>query len=148
MKISDFLAPTAVVIDVAITDKQKLLLELARKAAALIDIVPDHVFDELQKREELGSTGIGGGVALPHARFHQITRPLGLLARLRKPIPFDAVDERPVDLVFLLLLPETSTGEQLGALALVARKLRKPEITDALRRAADSGEVYRALTTE
>jgi len=145
MNISDFLASTEVTIDVAVADKQKLLLALARKAASVVDIVPDHLLGELRKREELGSTGVGGGVALPHARFHQVSRPIGMLLRLRKPIEFDAVDGEPVDIVFLLLLPESPGGEQLGALAAIARVLRKPEVTAALRKAHDSTEMYRAL---
>ena len=146
MNISDFLAPSDVMIDVAAADKQKLLQALARKAGLVVDVPPDRLLAELRKREELGSTGVGGGVALPHARFHQVGKPIGMLLRLRKPIEFDAVDGEPVDIVFLLLLPENPEGEQLAALAAIARMLRKPEITRALRKARDSAEIYRALT--
>lgn len=135
-------------IDVVAADKQKLLQALARKAGAIIDVLPEHVLAELQKREELGSTGVGGGVALPHARFHQVGKPIGVLLRLRKPIDFDAVDGEPVDIVFLLLLPENRDTEQLGALASIARRLRNPEIATALREARDSREMYRALAVE
>ena len=121
MNISDFLAPSDVMIDIAAADKQKLLQALARKAGSMIDVTPDRLLAELRKREELGSTGVGGGVALPHARFHQVGKPIGMLLRLRKPIKFDAVDGEPVDIVFLLLLPENPEGEQLGALAAIAR---------------------------
>lgn len=145
MNISDFLAPSDVMIDVAAADKQKLLQALARKAGSLVDVLPDRLLAELRKREELGSTGVGGGVALPHARFHQVGKPIGMLLRLRKPIKFDAVDGEPVDIVFLLLLPENPEGEQLGALAAIARMLRKPEITAALRKARDCSEMYRTL---
>jgi PTS system nitrogen regulatory IIA component len=145
MNISNFLASSDVMIDVAAGDKQKLLQALARKAGAMVDVRPDHVMAELCKREELGSTGVGGGVALPHARFHQVSKPIGMLLRLRKPIQFDAVDGRPVDIVFLLLLPEAPVGEQLGALAAIARLLRRPEVTEALRKAQDSTEMYRVL---
>ena len=148
MKILDFLSPIDVMTNVAASDKQQLLQELARKAGLIVDVLPNRVFAELQKREELGSTGMGGGVAIPHARFQQINKPFGMLVRLRKPIDFDAVDGKPVDTVFLLLLPEAADGEQLGALALIARKLRNPAITAALRRARDSAEMYRALATD
>jgi nitrogen PTS system EIIA component len=148
MNISDFLSPTDVMIDVVAADKQKLLLELARKAGSIVDVLPERLFSELFKREELGSTGVGGGVAIPHARFQQIGKPFGMFVRLRKPIDFNAVDEKPVDIVFLLLLPEGSDGEQLGALAAVARKLRNPEIMAALRGARDSAEMYRTLAAE
>jgi nitrogen PTS system EIIA component len=148
MKISDFLSPSNVMIDVAAADKQKLLQALARKAGSIVDVLPEQLLAELQKREELGSTGVGGGVALPHARFHQVGKPTGMLLRLRKPILFDAVDGEPVDIVFLLLLPEAGDTEQLDALASIARRLRKQEIATALREAHDSHEMYRALAVE
>jgi PTS system nitrogen regulatory IIA component len=149
MKISDFLAPADVKIDVASTDKKKLLAELAREAAAKIGIGADCIAAELLKREELGSTGVGGGVAIPHARFQQAKCPCGLLVRLKKPIDYDAVDGKPVDIVSLLLLPEGSGGEQqLGALASIARKLRNPAVTAALRRARDSMDMHRILTSD
>ena len=149
MKISDFLAAADVKADVASTDKKKLLAELAREAAAKIGIGADRIAAELLKREDLGSTGVGGGVAIPHARFQQAKTPFGLLARLKKPIDYDAVDGKPVDIVSLLLLPEGSGGEQqLGALASIARKLRTPAVTSALRRARDSMDMYRILTSD
>lgn len=149
MKIPDFLSANNVMIDVAAGDKKKLLAELARKAGAAVDVLPDRLLAELVKREELGSTGMGGGVALPHARFHQVTKPFGMLARLRKPVEFNAVDGEPVDIVFLLLLPETAAaGDQLGALASIARRLRNPKVAAALRDARDSATIYRTLTTD
>jgi nitrogen PTS system EIIA component len=149
MKISDFLSENDVIIDMAAADKKKLLSELSRKAGALVDVLPDRVLAELDKRERLGSTGMGDGVAIPHARFHQLTKPFGMLVRLRKPLDFDAVDGEPVDLVFLLLLPESAAaGDQLGALASIARKLRNAKIAAALRDARDSAQMYRALTAD
>jgi PTS system nitrogen regulatory IIA component len=149
MKIADFLAPADVKIDVAATDKKKLLADLAHQAAAKIGIGADRIAAELLKREDLGSTGVGGGVAMPHARFQQAKTPFGLLARLKKPIEYDAVDGKPVDIVALLLLPEGSGGEkELGALASIARKLRTPAVTAALRRARDSMDMYRILTSD
>ena len=136
-------------IDVASTDKKKLLAELAREAAEKTGIGADRIAAELLKREELGSTGVGGGVAIPHARFAQAKAPFGLLTRLKKPIDYDAVDGKPVDIVSLLLLPEGSGGEQqLGALASIARKLRTPAVTAALRGARDSMDMYRTLTSD
>jgi nitrogen PTS system EIIA component len=149
MKISDFLAAADVKADIAAADKKKFLSELARTAAAKLDISGDRIAAELLKREELGSTGVGGGVAIPHARFAEAKAPFGLLVRLKKPIDYDAVDGKPVDIVVLLLLPEGAGGEQqLGALATIARKLRNPEIAAALRRARDSAEMYRILTAD
>lgn len=145
MQIADFLSPDDVMMDVSIADKPALLRALARKAAAVAGIVPEQVLAGLQRREELGSTGIGGGVALPHARFGEIGRPLGVLARLRKPVDFEAVDGAPVDLVFVLLLPAAAASDQLGALASVARKLRNGGVAAALRKAGDTPQMYRAL---
>jgi nitrogen PTS system EIIA component len=148
MNIADFLSPDDVTIDVAPTDKQKLLSALARKAGEIVSVRPERILAELEKREELGSTGVGGGIALPHARFDQIGKPVGIFFRLRKPIAFDAVDGQPVDIVFLLLLPQMPDSRTLGALASIARKLRKPEIATALRGGRNGAEIYRALTVE
>ena len=149
MRISDFLSADNVAIDAAAADKKKLLSELARRAGAIVDVLPERLLAELTKREELGSTGMGGGVAIPHARFHQVTKPFGMLFRLRKPLDFDAVDGEPVDIVFLLLLPEAAAAsDQLGALALVARNLRNAKAADALRKAQNSAEMYRILTAD
>ena len=148
MKVSDFLSSADVTIDAAFADKQKLLEELSRRAAAIVDLEPDLILAELQKREELGSTGMGGGVAIPHARFHHLHKPFGMLFRLKKPIEFDAVDGKRVDTVALLLLPDVREGERLGALACFARKLRDPVVMTALRRALDGAEIYRSLTAD
>ena len=99
MKVSDFLSAADVTIHAALADKTKLLDELARRAAAAVDLDPVLVLAELEKREELGSTGMGGGVAIPHARFHQLRAPFGMLVRLKKPIAFEAVDGKPVDTI-------------------------------------------------
>jgi PTS system nitrogen regulatory IIA component len=98
------------------------------------------------KREELGSTGVGNGVALPHARLQRLTKPFGAVASLKRPIDFDAIDHTPVDIVFLLLLPGDAGGEQLNALAAAARKLREPERRELLRAAQSSDALYRAMT--
>ena len=143
MNITDLLSPNDVAIDIAVSNKQKLLLELASKAGAGLRLAPEHILAELSKREELGSTGLGD--AIPHARFSEIKKTFGMFFHLRKPIDFDALDGKPIDLVFLLLLPEGSKGEQLSALACVARKLRSPAVTAALRKAANATEISRVL---
>jgi PTS system nitrogen regulatory IIA component len=148
MNIQDFLSPNNVTIDLVLGNKQKLLLELANKAGSHLRLPPDNIFTELSKREELGSTGLGDGVAIPHARFNQIDKPFGMLLRLRQPIEFDALDGKPIDIVFLLLLPESAKGEQLSALACVARKLRNPAVTAGLRKASDAAEVFHVLTSK
>ena len=148
MNIRDFLSSNDVAINIAVPNKEKLLLELANKAGARLRLPPDHILAELAKREELGSTGVGDGVAIPHARFSGIDKPFGMLFRLRQPIEFDALDGKPIDLVFLLLLPESAKGEQLSALACVARKLRSPAGTAALRKARDAKETFQLLASE
>jgi PTS system nitrogen regulatory IIA component len=100
---------------------------------------------ELLKRENLGSTGTGGGVAVPHARLPDLKQPFGTLVRLKHAIDFDAIDGNPVDIVFLLLLPAEPPGDALNALASVARRLRDPESLRRLRGAADDAELYRAI---
>jgi len=96
----------------------------------------------LLKREELGSTGTGGGIAIPHARIPGLDRPFGILVRLKQSIDFDAIDDQPVDLLFMLLLPVVSNKEQLNALASVARMLRNTESVRSLRRARDSADLF------
>jgi PTS system nitrogen regulatory IIA component len=145
MKISDLLSPADVVIDVRTLDKRLLLRELAGKAAPRLKLHIDQVAPLLLKREDLGSTGIGRGVAIPHARLTELDRPFGLLAKLKQPIEFDAIDGQAVDLVFVLLLPAAAENGQLGALALVARTLRPSEVLVRLRRAKTVSEIYSAV---
>jgi len=145
MKISDFLAPADVLIDVRASQKQLLLQELSRKAAASLDLPANDVASGLLKREDLGSTGMGNGVAIPHARLPMVKRPYGILARLKPPLDFEAIDAQPVDLVFMLLLPPPPEADQLVALALVARKLKAPDVLIQLRRAKSTSEFYDAI---
>lgn len=138
MTLDDLLAPDSVIHGLRASGKAALLEDLARHAARALDLDAGEILAALVRREGLGSTGIGAGVALPHARLNAVRRPYGLLARLREPLDFEAVDERPVDLVFLLLLPTESGGEPLNALARVARRLRDPENAAALRAARNA----------
>jgi nitrogen PTS system EIIA component len=146
MKISDLLSPADVMIDVRASNKRLLLQELAAKAAGRLGLPVDHVAPYLLKREELGSTGIGRGVAIPHARLPNLQRPFGLLATLKQPIEFDAIDGQAVDIVFVLLLPATAQDGQIGALAVVARTLRPPETLVRLRGAKNTAEVYSVVS--
>jgi PTS system nitrogen regulatory IIA component len=145
MKIKDFLSTSNVAIDVPASGKAALLNDLAHRAAAELKLDPDVVANEIEKRDELGSTGIGGGVALPHARLREIKKPYGLLARLKSPIDFDAIDSEPVDIVFMMLLPAASQLDQLNTLAAAARKLRDRDVLNRLRKAATSAELYGAI---
>jgi nitrogen PTS system EIIA component len=145
MKISDLLSPMDVVIDVPASNKRLLLQELAARAAASLGLPADQVTSYLLKREELGSTGIGKGVAIPHARLPDLQRPHGVLAKLKQGIEFDAIDGQAVDIVCVLLLPAAAENEALGALALVARTLRPAENLARLRAAKNASELYSAL---
>ena len=146
MKIKELLSPSDVAIDFRAGDKAGLLRQLAARAAAALNLQADAVVSEIEKRDELGSTGLGGGISIPHARFREVKKPFGLLVRLSQPIEFEAIDGKPVDLVFLLLLPAASQLDQLNALAAVARKLRDADVLRKLRAANSGAELYSAVT--
>ena len=145
MKISDLIPPADVMIDVRAPNKSGLLQELAAKAASSLKLRVDQVAPFLLKREDLGSTGIGGGVAIPHARLPELHRPFGLLAKLKQPIEFDSIDGQAVDVVFVFLLTAAAENGQLAALALVARTLRSQGVLDRLRRAKNASELYSVI---
>jgi PTS system nitrogen regulatory IIA component len=145
MKISDILSPHDVLIDVRAANKRQLLEELAAKAAISVGRGVEQVKPYLLKREELGSTGVGGGIAIPHARLPDLQRPYGLLAKLKQPMEFDAIDGQAVDIVFVLLLPAAPENGRLAALALVARALRPSENLARLRGAKNTSELYSAI---
>lgn len=146
MEIKDFLAPSQTIMGVRTASKTRLLRELAHRAALALELDEDAVAAALLKREALGSTGTGAGIALPHARLEGIAKPFGILVRLAKAIDFEAIDGRPVDIVFLLLLPPEPSGGQLNALACAARLLRNPQALREIHRAADDAALYRAVT--
>jgi PTS system nitrogen regulatory IIA component len=145
MDIKELLAPAHALVDVRADDKTGLLEQLAERAATARNVAAERVSSELLKREQLGSTGVGGGVAIPHARLPELKRPFGVLARLRRAVDFESIDGQPVDLVFMLLLPTASAGEHLNALAAAARKLRDPGVLAQLRRASDGAALYQAM---
>ena len=148
MKIADLLAPENVLLDLRVGDRRELLGKLTRHLAPALALDSATAERALVRREELGSTGMGDGIALPHARLPRIGRPVGLFARLRPALDFAAVDGNPVDLVFLILLPEQERGLGLNVLACVARRLREPEVVQALRHARTREEAYGMLTDE
>jgi nitrogen PTS system EIIA component len=145
MKISDFLSPADIMVDVRASDKSRLLRQLSAQAAARVGLDEEDVSGPIAEREELGSTGVGNGVALPHARLASLKAPFGLLARLRRGIDFEAIDDQPVDVVFLLLLPESADGERLNVLACAARAMRDPEILKRVRTVSDREALFRAM---
>ena len=133
------------VIDLPVRSKRALLHDLAHRAALVLKVDDDAVFSPLLKREELGSTGVGNAVALPHVRLEQVKKPFAILARLKPPIDFDAIDGQPVDLVCLLLLSKENEQAQLNVLAAVARKLRTPELLEQLRGAPNRVVLYNVM---
>jgi nitrogen PTS system EIIA component len=147
MNIKTFLSPADVIIGVEARDKSTLLKSLSTRAADALALAADAVTNQIERRDELGSTGIGGGVCIPHARLREVKKPFGLLARLREPIDFEAIDGQPIDIIFLLLLPAAFQLEQLNALAAVARKLRDPEVLRKLREAPSATALYDAVAT-
>lgn len=148
MEIADLLpGPEAVLASVKATGKKAVLAELASRAASLYPIDERRLFDRLLERERLGSTGIGGGIAIPHARLATVTQPRGLFARLAQPVDFDAIDERPVDVVFLLVAAEGAGADHLKALARVSRLLRDRSLVEKLR-ATEGAEALYALLVD
>ena len=147
MEIKDFLLPADALINVRVSDKTRLLQELAARAASALNLDVNRISVELLKREHLGSTGTGSGVAIPHARIPDLKKPYGTLVRLKHAIDFDAIDGKPVDIVFMLLLPAQS-GDPLNALATAARKLRDSELVKRLRSAADASQLHNAVLDE
>ncbi|AXJ95262.1 MULTISPECIES: PTS sugar transporter subunit IIA [unclassified Sphingomonas] len=144
---SDLLRPDAVYTDVAVANKKTLFAQLAAAAEAL-GIDPRSVAERLAAREKLGSTGFGGGVAIPHARLPGLDAVTGVFMRLAQPIEFDAVDDLPVDLIFLLLSPEDAGAEHLKALARVSRRLRDRTFLSKLRGAGSPDALYALFTAE
>lgn len=145
MKISDFLQPENVFIDLPSTSKAEVLKRLSGAASRQLEIDGSVIFDTLHSRERLGSTGVGGGIAIPHARVPNLKRPFGMLARLASDVAFEAIDDIPVDIVFVLLMPDDSTKAHLNMLACIARRLRTAEVLKEVRAARDSDQLYAAV---
>ena len=147
MEISDLITPARVVPAFKVTSKKQALQELSRACAEFTGLDERAIFEVLIERERLGTTGVGGGVAIPHGKLAGLQRLYGLFARLEQPIDYDSIDEQPVDLIFLLLAPETAGADHLKALARVSRKLRDSETCEKLR-GSDSADALYALLSE
>ena len=146
MRLSDIMSANSIVLSLKANNKRQLLQELAQKASELTGINDRTIFDTILERENLGSTGFGGGTALPHGRLSELQQVVGLFVRLNSPIDFDAIDNKPVDLVFLLLSPESNGADHLTALAQISRVLKDEETCTKLRAAASKEEIQALLT--
>ena len=147
MEISDLISLDAIVANLRATSKKQALQDLARRAADVTGEPERAIFEVLIERERLGTTGVGNGIAIPHGKLPGLDKLYGLFARLDTPIDFDAIDEQPVDLICLLLAPESAGADHLKALARVSRLLRDRSICDKLR-GSDTAEAIFALLTE
>ncbi len=147
MEIIDLINPESVIANLKVTSKKQALQELSKKIGALVDQEERVIFDLLLEREKLGTTGVGDGIAIPHGKLDSLDKPCGLFARLERPVEFDAIDDRPVDLIFLLLAPGSAGADHLKALARVSRLLRDKAVCDKLR-GSDTAEALYSLLTE
>ena len=146
MDVAELLDAGGVVLDIRARDKAALLTELGRLAAGYVPGVPAGVIEAaLAARERLGSTGLGAGFALPHARLEELERFIGVFVRLTRPIDFAAIDGKPVDLLFLLLIP-SAAADHVAALAAVSRLFRDPSVAAQVRKAGSVSDVRGILT--
>jgi PTS system nitrogen regulatory IIA component len=145
MDIADLLTPGSVIANLRVASKKQTLQELARRAVHITGLPERRVFDVLLERERLGSTGVGMGIAIPHGKLSELHRLHGIFARLERPVDFAAVDDRPVDLIFLLLAPEGAGADHLKALARVSRLLRNAAVCEKLRGTDNADALYALL---
>ncbi|MDP4822775.1 MAG: PTS sugar transporter subunit IIA [Aestuariivirgaceae bacterium] len=146
MNTTEFLQPQAVLPQLRAATKKQLLTELGAAAAEQLELDPRRVYETLHQREMLGSTGLGQAIAIPHGKMPGLTRVHGLFARLVTPVDFDAVDDQPVDLVFMLLAPEKAGADHLKALACISRLMRDVELVQKLRGTNNAAGLYSLLT--
>ena len=145
MKVSDILSTDSVFAELKANNKRQLLQELSVKAATVTKLDEGTLSDAIMERENLGSTGYGRGTAFPHARIEGAKTVKAVFARLSSPIDFDAIDTKPVDLVFMLISPETDGADHLTALATLSRILKNDDTCDKLRKAKSKEEIYAIL---
>ena len=147
MELTELLDPHCIIANLPVTSKKQALQELAKRAAEVTSLHERAIFDVLLERERLGTTGVGNGLAIPHGKLPGLDRLYGLFARLDTPIDFDAVDDKPVSLIFLLLTPEAAGADHLKALSRISRLLRDQQLCEKLHAAKDASEL-RALLRE
>ena len=148
MHLGDLISPKDVVPSLKAQGKKQLLQDLSARAARTAGLPERDVFDVLWQREQLGSTGLGQGVAIPHGKLAGLKRIVGVFAQLSEAVEFDAVDGEPVDIVFVLLAPEGAGADHLKALARISRLLREGSAVDKLRASKDAAALFAVLTQE
>ena len=148
MLLKDLVSPNAVMPALKANSKKQALQELAEKAAQVSGMAAREIFDALIQRERLGSTAIGAGIAIPYGKLPKCSKIFGVFARLERPVDFEAVDDAPVDLVFLLVAPESAGADHLNALSRIARLLRDSKIVSTLRATRDASALYSILVRE
>jgi PTS system nitrogen regulatory IIA component len=148
MEMGDWLERAAIVYRSSADSKRQALAVVAEAASKLLKKKPSEVLDALMERESLGSTGVGRGVAVPHARLPGIDRMRAVVVRLERPVAFDSVDQQPVDILFALFAPEGSQNEHLRALARVSRLLKQGEVREHLRQARSPDAIYAVLSRQ
>ena len=146
MDLADILAEHAVLYCTGVVEKRQLFKDLAVRAAELTGHPPSEIFDAIDGRENLGSTGLGNGIAIPHGKLAGLQGVTALFARLDQPIDFDALDDQPVDLVIMLLAPTGAGADHLKALSRVARLLRTEAVVAELRNTCDPHRLHAILT--
>ena len=146
MALTDLLSPDAIFSALRVNGKKQALQEMSERAAQVSGLPAREIFDALLQRERLGSTGVGDGIAIPHGKLAKCNRIFGIFARLERAIDFEALDGLPVDLIFLLIAPESAGADHLKALAGIARVLRAPEMAAQLRATRDASALYSLLT--
>ena len=146
MDIAELIRPEGVIANLRASSKKQTLQELSKRAAGLTGLAERAIFETLIQRERLGTTGVGQGIAIPHGKLPGLDRLHGLFARLEKPVDFDAIDEQPVDLICLLLAPESAGADHLKALAQVSRLLRNKAICEKIRGSESEDAIYALLT--
>ena len=146
MDLSDLITPYGVIPSLKASNKKQVLQVLSDRAAELTGLSGVEIYNTLIQRERLGSTGVGGGIAIPHGKLPSLRKSFGVFARLEEPVDFDAIDEEPVDIVMLLLAPENAGADHLKALARISRLLRDPKSVEKLRGCRDRAALYAVLT--
>lgn len=147
MELGELISRECVLPCLKVSCKKQVFQEIAARAAQITGLSAVDIFDTLLMREHLGSTGIGSGVAIPHGKLAKLTSIIGLFVRLDSPVDFDSVDGDPVDLVFVLLAPESAGADHLKALARIARFLRRENVPDQLRALRDCEGLFSFLST-